>query len=295
MSNNRKLVYLSCRGMVVLYIFMAVFIMEGLMANENVETYEFEDINSCDVIAVISSVAIKTHNLSKTIVIFENNMDNPELVSIAINEKEGKLSVHESLHDNEARGETSIQIFLPQNHAYHSLDCISAKGFITFQGINTETIKTHAAMKEIEFKAVRAKELRASTALTSIILRECEIEEVGNLVTSSGTISIDIPYLPATELSLASSSGEVNLRVPTFGKSFELILSRNEDQGKIYSPFECVESTVSRLDDNDTYRTHKCVIQEGSGGPKVDLLTASGTIRILSESMYTNQKEVSIK
>lgn len=262
---------------------------------DRVQTYEFTGIHSCDITAVTASVDIKTHNLDKAIVIFENDMDTAKLVTMDVAENEGRLSIKETLHENDAKGETALRIFLPETASYNSIECISAKGELTFQGFAVDSIKAHAASMPITVNSVRAKVLRLSTASTSITMDSCEIGEYGKLVTSSGVIYVDIPHLPSTELDVASTSGEVILHVPTFGDAFHLTLDRNEDMGKIISPFECVESITRRIDEHDTYRTTRCVIDRGTGGPKVDLLTGSGIIKIQSENMYENQKEVSIQ
>lgn len=279
----------------VAFIMIIVFLLEGAMATDRVRTQEFKDIRSFDITAVTGSVDIKTHNMDKVIVISENNMEVSEKVSLEITETEGHLTIKEILHDNDAKGETALRIFLPGAGPYQSIECISAKGHITFQGFEVESLKAHAASMPIQVNSVHANELTLTTASTAITLVDCEITKYGKLVTSGGVIGIDLPNLPSTELHVASTSGEVRLRVPTFGDSFQLILSRNEDMGKIISPFECVESITRRLHDNDTYRTNRCTIDRGSGGPKVDLLTASGTIRVLSESMYENQREKSVR
>ncbi len=268
---------------------MIIFLVEGAPAADRVRTQEFKDIRSLDITAVTGSVDIKAHNLDKVIVISENNMEDPETVTLEITETEGHLTIKETLHDNEARGETALRIFLPGAVPYQSIECISAEGYLTFQGFQVESLKAHAASMPIQVNSVRAGELTLTTASTPITLVDCEIIKYGKLVTSDGVIDIDLPHLPSKELHAASTSGEVRLRVPTFGDSFQLILSRNEDRGKIISPFECTESITKRLNENDTYRTNRCTIDRGTGGPKVDLLTGWGTIRILSEGMYENQ------
>lgn len=284
-----------CGCLIAVFITIMVFLVAGVRAGEIVRTYEFADIHSCSITAVTGSVDVKTHNMDKVIVIFENNMEKPELLTIAVTEVEGHLTIQETLHDNEARGETALRIFLPGTSPYQFIECISALGHITFQGFEVDSLKAHAASKPIQVNSVCAGELRLSTASTPITLIDCEITKYGKLVTSDGVIGIDLPKLPSIELHAASTFGEVSLRVPTFGDSFKLILSRNEDRGRLIVPFECMESVTSRLHENDTYQTNRCIINRGSGGPVVDLLTGSGTIRILSDNTYESKTESSAR
>jgi hypothetical protein len=261
------------------------------MPTDRVQTHEFKNIHSLNIEAVTGSVDIKSHNLDKILVISENNMEDPKMVTLAVSESDGELSIQETIHDNGAKGKTALHVFLPGANQYKSIDCISAVGNITFQGFDVDYLKSHAASKPIQANSIRARELRVSTAITSITLTDCEIGEYGKVVTAKGIIDIGLPSLPKKELQAASTLGEVVLRVPTFGDSFQMVLRRNEDMGKIISPFECEESIIRRMHENDTYRTHRCQIDRGSGGPKVDLLTSSGTIRILSDGMYKKYKK----
>jgi len=276
--------------MAAVLLMVVLFWVEGVPADDKVQTYEFTDIHALDITAVTGSVDIKINNEDKVVVIHDNNMEDPKLLTVSAIETEGYLSIQESLLDNEAKGTTAIQVLLPATGSYKTINCLSAIGQITLQGFTVDSLKAHAASMPILVESVRARSMALSTAMTSITLKNCEIGEFGKLVTSDGVVDIDIPRLPSRELDAASSFGAVNLRVPTFGDSFQLILSQNEDMGRIISPFECVDSTTQRFDENDTYRTHRCILNRGSGGPKVDLLTASGTIRILSENMYEKPK-----
>ncbi|MCP4567185.1 MAG: DUF4097 domain-containing protein [FCB group bacterium] len=274
-------------------IIVMVFSVAGVWADETVQTFEFANINSCSITAVTGSVDVKTHNLDKVIVIFENNMVKPELLTIDVTQVDGHLAIVETIHENEAKGKTALRIYLPGSIPYKFIECISALGHITFHGFETDSLTAHASSKPIHLSSVSAGELRITTASTPITMIDCKISKYGKLVTSDGMIDIDLPSLPSTELHAASTFGEVNLRVPTFGESFQLILSRNENRGKFIMPFECMESGTKRLHENDTYRTNRCIINRGSDGPVVDLLTGSGTIRILSENTYESKKESS--
>ena len=82
------------------------------------------------------------------------------------------------------------------------------------------------------------------------------------------------------DLDVASSYGRVQLTVPTFGDAFEMEIFKNEGQGEIKMPFECTSKETKKFDKNDTYRTDMCTVKRGEGGPRLKLLTGTGSIEI---------------
>jgi len=60
-------------------------------------------------------------------------------------------------------------------------------------------------------------------------------------------------------------------------------LLKNENQGgKFIVPFKCDKTIIKRIDKHDTYKTEKCIVKHGVGGPVIELLTGNGKIKVIT-------------
>ncbi|HJN44413.1 MAG: hypothetical protein CL477_09545 [Acidobacteria bacterium] len=118
--------------------------------------------------------------------------------------------------------------------------------------------------------------VEARSASGNVDIYASEFSGASSFSAASGNVTVELAAIPAQELELSSSSGNVELTAG-FGSDFTLVMSKRQDRGRIRSPFAFTsEETYER--NGQTY-DRKTVIR-GSGGPEIHLSTASGNVEV---------------
>jgi DUF4097 and DUF4098 domain-containing protein YvlB len=293
-----------------------------VIANERIKTFTFEGINSVNIQTASGSITICPGSENKFVVELKNDLEEPELLNPEVETDNGELSIAEHFRGNSVRGEIFWTVYVPPSAIIKKIACQSASGDMQFERIKGELIKTASASgnvvvdsihaKEFEFSTASgsitvddctvdfveassasgdisinsafAKELKLSVASGSITVEDCDIAELGEIATASGEVELFLPALPSERLEASSASGDVTLKVPQFGENFAMTLMKREDKGRIKCPFEYTERETIRLHTNDDYLTDRYTVKRGKGGPDIRLVTASGTIKIETNS-----------
>ena len=164
------------------------------------------------------------------------------------------------------------------------LDLSTASGRIVMEDCQAKIIETSSASGRISAGAVTAEEVELSTASGRIILEDSDIQELAEASCASGDVEIHLAHLPSRRLEASSASGDVDLEVPQFGDNFTMVLTKRADRGRIKCPFEYTDKETFRLNRNDDYLMDRYLVQRGEDGPEIELSTASGTIRIETET-----------
>lgn len=129
------------------------------------------------------------------------------------------------------------------------------------------------ASGDIECSGCRGS-MELSSASGNVIVKDSEIVGASRFSSASGDVSLYLDELPEKNLSASSASGKVMLDVADFGANFTLIMSKREDKGRIDCPFPFTsERTFER---HHTYEEKR--VERGSGGPEIELSTASGSV-----------------
>lgn len=164
------------------------------------------------------------------------------------------------------------------------IDLSTASGKILLEDCEAKTIETSSASGKISVGSVTAEEFELSTASGRIVVEDCDVEELAEVSCASGDVEIHLSQLPSRRLEASSASGDVDLEVPQFGDNFTMTLTKRADRGKIKCPFEYTEKETIRLHRHDRYLTDRYLVQRGEGGPDIKLSTASGTIRVKTQT-----------
>jgi len=251
-----------------------------VIADERIETFTFEDIHSIDIETISGSIRICPGDESRFIVELINDLEEPELLDPELEVDDGELFIEENFIGNNVRGETYWTVYLPKSASLRSIECNSASGDISFEEFEAKFIETESASGKISVNSVGTKELVLSNASGKIFVEDAEIDKEGEMSSASGEVKLYLPHLPSKRLEASSASGDVVLKVPPFGKNFSMTLMKRADKGKIKCPFEYTEKETIRLHKNDRYLTDRYLVKRGKGGPDIKLRTASGTIKI---------------
>lgn len=221
---------------------------------------------------------VKTESASGNVVVDSINAKEFEFstASGSINVKDCGVDFIEV---NSASGDISVDSV----HA-RELEFSAASGSIIVKDGDADFVKSNSASGDISFSSVQAKELELSAASGSIMVEDCVIDELGKMTSASGDVELYLPRLPSMRLDASSASGDVTLKVFQFGENFAMTLMKREDKGRIQCPFEYTESETIRLHTNDDYLTDRYTVKRGKGGPEIRLVTASGTIKIETNS-----------
>ncbi|KPK99468.1 MAG: hypothetical protein AMJ91_07680 [candidate division Zixibacteria bacterium SM23_73_3] len=163
------------------------------------------------------------------------------------------------------------------------LNLSTASGKIAAEDCEADFIKASSASGRISVSSLRATELKLSNASGRIVVEDGEIDEMGKASSASGDVELFLPQLP-TRLEASSASGDVDLKVVEFGENFTMTLMKRADKGRIKCPFEYTEKETIRLHKNDRYLTDRYLVERGKGGPDIKLSTASGTIKIETDT-----------
>ncbi|MGB7060772.1 MAG: DUF4097 family beta strand repeat-containing protein [Candidatus Zixiibacteriota bacterium] len=164
------------------------------------------------------------------------------------------------------------------------IDFSTASGKIEVEDCDAKIMETSTASGKISVGSVTAEELELSTASGRIIVEECDVEVLTEASCASGDVEIYLSRLPSKRLEASSASGDVDLEVPQFGDNFTMTLTKRADRGRVKCPFEYTEKETLRLHKHDKYLTDRYLVQRGEGGPEIELSTASGTIRVKTQT-----------
>ncbi len=118
--------------------------------------------------------------------------------------------------------------------------------------------------------------LHLTSASGDVDVRDSEITGWAELSSASGDVSVYLEQLP-NRMSASSASGDVLLDVQDFGNDFELVLIKREDRGRFSSPFRYTYQGMFR---DGAHVYERRVVKRGSGGPEIELRTASGSVRV---------------
>ncbi len=164
------------------------------------------------------------------------------------------------------------------------IDLSTASGKIVVEDCEAKTIETSSASGKISVGAVTTEELELSTASGRIVVEDSDIKELVEASCASGDVQIYLSRLPSKHLRASSASGDVDLEVPQFGDNFTMTLTKRANRGKIKCPFEYTEKETLRLHRHDKHLTDRYLVKRGEGGPDIKLSTASGTIRVKTQT-----------
>jgi DUF4097 and DUF4098 domain-containing protein YvlB len=117
--------------------------------------------------------------------------------------------------------------------------------------------------------------LSLSTASGDVLVKNSSLEGLSEFSSASGDVELYLDELPHEGLSASSASGDVVLDSGDFGRNFTLVMTAREDKGRIVSPFRATSERTFRKGHN-TYEEQ--VVEQGSGGPEIELSTASGSV-----------------
>jgi DUF4097 and DUF4098 domain-containing protein YvlB len=136
------------------------------------------------------------------------------------------------------------------------------------QGVEMST-----ASGDIQCDGCRGQ-MELSTASGDVRIRASRIEGASEFSSASGDVILELDSMPEENLSASSASGDVRLRSADFSGSYSLVLIAREDRGRIVSPFRYTSSRT--FEDYHVYEEKK--VERGSGGPRIKLRTASGSV-----------------
>jgi hypothetical protein len=156
----------------------------------------------------------------------------------------------------------------------------TASGSVRIRDSQAERIKASSASGEVRVSATDSKDMDLSSASGSVRMEDCRVDLSAEMSCASGDVQARLSRLPSDLLRASTASGDVMLEVSEFGPNFTMTLTKRADRGRIKCPFEYTDRETFRLNRGDDYLTDRYVVQRGSGGPEVELSTASGTIRL---------------
>lgn len=125
-------------------------------------------------------------------------------------------------------------------------------------------------------RTVIPAECRIASASGNVSVSGSEIGRGTTFSSASGDVRIEVETLPPGGLKASSASGDVVLEAGDFGSAFRLVLVARVDAGEISSPFDYTSERTFR--DHHVYEEKVVVL--GSGGPEIELRTASGEVRV---------------
>jgi DUF4097 and DUF4098 domain-containing protein YvlB len=160
------------------------------------------------------------------------------------------------------------------------LELSTASGSVRIRGSQAERIKASSASGQVRISSTDGKEMYLSSASGKVRMDDCRVGLSAEMSCASGDVLARLSRLPSDLLHASTASGDVLLEVADFGENFTMTLTKRADRGRIRCPFEYTDRETFRLNRGDDYLTDRYVVQRGSGGPEVELSTASGTIRL---------------
>ncbi|MFC1475114.1 DUF4097 family beta strand repeat-containing protein [Candidatus Zixiibacteriota bacterium] len=246
--------------------------------------YMYKFVPAIDCNMVFAEINISSYDGDSIEVNYVNNMEKPKKIDFQIDVKDDELIIVEKALENGLKGTTRIDIKIPSSNKNMIVKVNNAIQDIIIAGLNADYLKTHAATGGITISSSKAKQVELSTSSGDIQLKQSEIINVGNIVTSDGDLQIELTHLPTEKLIIASTYGKVTLLVSDFGENYNFELMKNENQGGRFNvPFECDKTEIKKIDKNDTYKTEICYATKGTGHPLIRLLTGDGQVEVKSK------------
>jgi hypothetical protein len=164
------------------------------------------------------------------------------------------------------------------------LELSTASGDVDVRLCDAVRLKASSASGEVQVESVNCNDMDLSSASGRVVMRDCRVDESAEMSCASGDVQASLSRLPANLLHASTASGDVLLEVDDFGENFTMTLTKRADRGRIRCPFEYTEKETLRLSRGDDYLTDRYLVERGTGGPEVELSTASGTIRVDTDS-----------
>ncbi len=167
-----------------------------------------------------------------------------------------------------------------ENVTAEKLELSTASGEVNINLCQADRIKASSASGRVEVNSVNGKEMDLSAASGRVVAEDCHINESAEMSCASGDVRVHFPRLPSYYLNASSASGDVLLEVSDFGENFTMTLTKRADKGRVKCPFKYTDQETVRLHRGDRYLTDRFFVERGTGGPEIELSTASGTIRV---------------
>jgi hypothetical protein len=164
------------------------------------------------------------------------------------------------------------------------LELSTASGSVRIRGSRAERIKASSASGQVRISSTDGKEMDLSSASGCVRMEDCRVDLSAEMSCASGDVLARLSRLPSDLLHASTASGDVLLEVADFGQDFTMTLTKRADRGRIRCPFEYTDRETFRLNRGDDYLTERYLVERGTGGPEVELSTASGTIRVDTET-----------
>jgi DUF4097 and DUF4098 domain-containing protein YvlB len=167
-----------------------------------------------------------------------------------------------------------------ENVMSEELHLSTASGTVTIRLCHADYLKASSASGRVEVSSVSGAEMDLSNASGRIRAKDCDIEESVEMSCASGDVRAQLARLPSDFLRASAVNGDVMLEVTDFGEDFTMTLTKRTDRGRIKCPFDYTDKETIRLNRWDDHLTNRYLVQRGRGGPDIELSTATGTIRI---------------
>jgi DUF4097 and DUF4098 domain-containing protein YvlB len=118
--------------------------------------------------------------------------------------------------------------------------------------------------------------LEGSSASGRVRVIDSRLTGPSEFSSASGDVAIELSSPLEHSLRASSASGDVTFN-GVFGADFTRVMSKRKDRGRIDSPFEA--TSEEEFTQNDRVYVRQTVVR-GSGEPRIELSTASGSIRV---------------
>jgi DUF4097 and DUF4098 domain-containing protein YvlB len=210
------------------------------------------------------------------------SVDSVKAKEIEISTASGAIDIEDCQADEIDAESASGRISVYSVRA-EELSLSTASGKITLEDGKADFVEAGSASGKIAFDNIDAVEVDISNASGKIVLEKGNIERFAEVSSASGDVEVYLDRLPSEQIDASTASGDVLLDVPDFGKNFTMTLTKRADRGRIKCPFDYTYKETIRLHRHDDYLTDRFLVEKGSGGPEIQLSTASGSIKIKTE------------
>jgi lia operon protein LiaG len=210
------------------------------------------------------------------------SVDSLEAKEIEISTASGAIIIEDCQADEIDAESASGRVSVYSVRA-EELSLSTASGKITLEDCKADFVKAGSASGKISFDSIEAIEVDLSNASGKIVLEKGEIERFADVSSASGDVEIYLARLPSEQIDASTASGDLVLNVPEFGKNFTMTLVKRADRGRIKCPFDYTHKETIRLHRYDDYLTDRFLVEKGSGGPEIQLSTASGSIKVKTD------------
>lgn len=176
------------------------------LADDRIETFEFDDVQSIDVKTVCGGLEIVPGHKDQFVVVLENRLDDPRQFKRRVESSRGRLLIDEDFLGRTVRGGTQWTIYVPKTAKLESVEFSTASGGFTLERVNVGYVETDIASGGVFVGSVEAQELDLSTASGSIELDDCKVDLI-DAQSASGRVSAR--NVQAQRLELSTASGKV--------------------------------------------------------------------------------------